>query len=72
MFWAEWSVKRKEVGVIFEKRSGLDLKILCLIKEVAFCFLGHSGKPSNVFKQLSCVMYILEKWQATLGNIGHK
>lgn len=42
------------------------MKVLCLIKEVVFCYLERNGKPLNVFKQVSYIMYFLEKWHATM------
>lgn len=42
------------------------MKVLCFIKEVIFCYLGYNGKPVNIFKQMSYIVYFLEQWQAVL------
>lgn len=42
------------------------MKVLCFIKEVVFYYLGYKGKPVNIFKQVSYIVYFLEQWQTIL------
>lgn len=53
-------------GSDFQIRECLDTKVLCLFKEVVFYYLGCDEELVNVFKQVSYIIYILEKWQITI------
>lgn len=49
----------------FWEREWLNMKVLCLIKEVVFYYLDRNGKPLSVFKQMSYIVSFREVAAAT-------